>query len=79
MMNGIVRVRTTCLRNAVYAVVMFNPRSSKTMSHYRFRSSSMRNVVVMDVSRNAFASPLHVLYHILEKTVKRGEQIERKS
>ena len=65
MMKGIVRVRTTCLRNAVNAVVMFSPSSSKTMSLCRFRLSSMRNVVVMDFSCNAFSSLWRILYNVL--------------
>ena len=35
MMKGMVRVRTTCLRNTVKALVILRPSSSKTLSQSR--------------------------------------------
>ena len=54
IMNGMDRVRTTCLRNAVNAFVIVSPSSSKTSSHCFFSRSSIRNVVVIYVSMQSF-------------------------
>ena len=69
--NGIVRVRTTCFKNTVSAFVIVSPSSSRTSSHWRLRSSSMRSVVVMYVSLKSICCQWRVLYHT-QTRVSRG-------
>ena len=72
MMNGMVRVRTTCLRKTVRALVMVRPSSRKTSSQSRLRSSSIRNVVVMHVSLMSSECLWRVLYQIFPFETKAG-------
>lgn len=75
--NGIVRVLTTCFKNTVSAFVIVSPSSSRTSSHWRLRSSSMRSVVVMYVSLKSICCQLQVLYH-MQTRVSRGSAVLKK-
>lgn len=72
MMNGMMRVRTTCLRKTVRALVMVRPSSRKTSSQSRLRSSSIRNVVVLHVSLMSCECVWRVLYQFFPFETKAG-------